>query len=308
MRPEVKLTFEIYIKLLDRYVLYIKHGDDIRTDRLENLKKRKVRQLFIPAEHESDYQIFLDNYLIEAGQNVMMSTIEKAEVVNSYATGATEEIFKDPRSKKSYVKAQKAAKGILDIVVKNEDVLKSLVMSNLTSDSDNKSEMLIRNSVNVSTIAVKFGEKMGLSNADQEILGMAGLFHDIGISKLPPRALDLLFIKESEYVASDWGIYKSHPETGVDLLKDRDYVSPDLLLLILQHEEKKSGSGFPKGLHKLSKQQEIFNLCCFYSKQVLYLKIPPAEVLKSIMIDEVGNYELSLLQKFRDFLKQEGLF
>ena len=60
LKPDVHLTFEVYVKIQDRYVLYIRKGDDLRLQRLENLKKQKVRQMFIPAEQETDYQNFLD--------------------------------------------------------------------------------------------------------------------------------------------------------------------------------------------------------------------------------------------------------
>jgi HD-GYP domain-containing protein (c-di-GMP phosphodiesterase class II) len=307
LKPDVHLTFEVYVKIQDRYVLYIRKGDDLRLQRLENLKKQKVRQIFIPAEQETDYQNFLDGFLIDAANNVMMSASQKSEVINGYATQATEEIYKDPTSKKSFNKAQKTAKGIIDIVAKNEDVLKHLVKANVADGSENKSELLIRHSVNVATIAARFGETLKLPQKDLENFGICGIFHDLGLTKLPPRALELLYIPDIEFTADDTAIYKKHPEAASSLLQDKDFVSKEVLQYIKHHEEKKSGNGFPQGLKKLTPTEEIFNLCCLYSRQVMCLKIPPSTVLKNLMIDEVGNFELDLLQKFKAFLVKEGL-
>lgn len=307
LKADVQLTFEVYVKIQDRYVLYIRKGDDLRVQRLDNLKKQKVRQMFIPAEQEVDYQSFLDGFLLDAANNVMMSANQKSEVINGYATQATEEIYKDPSSKKSFNKAQKTAKGIIDIVAKNEDVLKHLVKANVSDTNDNKPEMLIRHSVNVATIAARFGETLKIPQKELENFGICGIFHDLGLTKLPPRALDLLFIPDSDFSSDDLALYKKHPEAASSLLQDKDFVSKEILQYIKHHEEKKSGSGFPQGLKKLTPTEEIFNLCCQYSRQVMCLKIPPSSVLKNLMIDEVGNFELELLQKFKAFLVKEGL-
>lgn len=307
LKPDVQLTFEVYVKIQDRYVLYIRKGDDLRAQRLDNLKKQKVRQLFIPAEQENDYQNFLDGFLLDAANNVMMSSSQKSEVINGYATQATEEIYKDPSSKKSFTKAQKTAKGIIDVVAKNQDVLKHLIKANVTDGSENRSEILIRHSVNVSSIAARFGETLKLSEKDLENFCICGLFHDVGITKLAPRALELLFLPDKDFSAEDWILYKKHPEAATSLLQDKDFISKEILMYIQHHEEKKSGTGFPAGIKKLTPTEEIFNLCCYYSRQVMCLKIPPGTVLKNIMIDEIGNFELDLLQKFKAFLTKEGL-
>lgn len=307
LKSDVQLTFEVYIKIQDRYVLYIRKGDDLRLQRFENLRKQKVRQLFIPAEQETEYQSFLDGCLVDASQNVMMSAQQKSDVIGGYAIQASEEIYKDPTSKKSFNKAKKTAKGIIDIVAKNEDVLKHLVKSNVTEGDLKTSETLIRHSINVASIAARFGETLRLPQLDLENFGICGIFHDLGLTKLPPRALELLFVPDNEFSQDDWTIYKKHPDTGTGLLQDKEFVTKDVLSYIKHHEEKKSGNGFPQGLTKLSPSEEIFNLCCFYSRQVMCLSVPSQEVLKKMMIDEVGNYEIALLQKFKAFLIKEGL-
>jgi HD-GYP domain-containing protein (c-di-GMP phosphodiesterase class II) len=308
LKPEVNLSFDVYVKILDKFVMYLKVGDALEQKRLENLKEKKVRQLFIPAEHEENYQSFLDTALLDKESISKLSDTQKADVVTGYANQAAEEIHKNPESQKSFYKAQKTAKSIIDIVAKNENVLKNLVKNNASDGTESLNELLIRHSVNVATIAARFGETLGLKESDLETFGVAGLFHDIGLTKLDPRALELLFIKDADYTSEDWVLYKKHPETATNIMQDKEYISRDLLTLIFQHEEKKSGGGYPKGINKIAPNQEIFNLCCYYSRRVLCLKIPPADVLQNVMIDEVGNYDLGLLKKFKAFLQKEGLF
>jgi hypothetical protein len=92
------------------------------------------------------------------------------------------------------------------------------------------------------------------------------------------------------------------------VLQDKEYASREVLDLIKQHEEKKSGDGFPEGMSKISLEQQSFNLCCHYSRQVICLKIPPAEVMKNLMLNDIGNYELKTLNLFKEMLQKEGLF
>jgi hypothetical protein len=54
---------------------------------------------------------------------------------------------------------------------------------------------------------------------------------------------------------------------------------------------------------KLSPAQEVLSLCAFYDREVSCLGKDPAEVYNSLMIDQVGNYNLELLKSFKKFLK-----
>lgn len=308
LRSNTELSFELFIKIEDRYVLYIKNGDPISKERFDNLKTKKVRQLFIPADQENIYQDFLDNFLKEASQNVMMSSQDKADVVCSASAQTTEQIYKDPSSERSYQKATKAAQNIVDIVAKSEDVLKSLVLNNIPTGAEGQSDILIRHSVNVSTIAARFGEVLGLDNEVLQLYAKGGIYHDIGISLLPKRALELLFTADKNFTEPDWEVYQKHPQEAINALQGKDFVQPQLINLILHHEEKKSGNGFPGKLKDITMEESIFNLCCYYSRRVMCLRNSPEEVLATLMAEEVENYEMSLLQKFKTFLKDEGLY
>jgi len=308
LKSEVPFVFDLYLKLKEKYILYIRKGDDIRSIRLSKLKDKKVRQMFIPEEQEIEYQNYLDQTLTEAAHNVMMSSEEKAHVANSYATQAADQIQQDPGSKKSYAKAQKAAKGIVDILTKNNDVLKTIFKNNLPEGQEGNGELLIKHSINVATLAVKFGEMNKFKNEVLENFGMAGLFHDVGLTKLGLQAVELMFKPYESFDTADWSIYKKHPVEAFAVLQDKEYASKEILDLIKLHEEKKSGEGFPEGITKISLEHQAFNLCCHYSRQVICLRIPPAEVMKNLMLNDIGNYELKTLNLFKEMLQKEGLF
>ena len=103
--------------------------------------------------------------------------------------------------------------------------------------------------------------------------------------------------------AKELTAYKTHPGKSVEALQDKSFAEKDVLELILTHEENISGQGFPNGLTKLNPAQEVLSLCAFYDREVTCLGKDPEEVYNSLMIDQLGNYHLDLLKKFKSFIK-----
>lgn len=306
LRCDVDLFFQIYVKVSDQYILYLKKGDSLTRKRFENLKINKVRQLFIEDADELKYQEFLDDFLTESTSNAMMSSTDKAEMVTGYAEQATESIHKDPASNRSYAKAQKTAKGIVGVLAQGEDVLKNIINIQV-KDNNDLTDVLLRHCVNVSTMVARFGTVLGLSVDTIELLSTAGLYHDIGLTTLGSEVLAGLISEDKNLSQEVWAKYQLHPEKAISLIEGNQNIDSKILEYIIQHEEKRSGDGYPRGYKKFTPVQEVFNLCCYYSRKVICQRKMPSEVFKQIMIDEVGNYDLEMLKKFKNFLQTEGL-
>ena len=103
--------------------------------------------------------------------------------------------------------------------------------------------------------------------------------------------------------AKELTAYKTHPAKSVEALQDKSFAEKDVLELIMTHEENISGQGFPSGLTKLTQAQELLSLCAFYDREVTCLGKDPLEVYNSVMIDQLGNYNLDLLKRFKSFIK-----
>jgi HD-GYP domain-containing protein (c-di-GMP phosphodiesterase class II) len=307
IRASTNLLFDVYIKISEKYIHYIKAGDDIPIERLSKLKKNKVRQLFIQGDHEPHYQDYLDGGLEEAKNNVMMSADEKADMVSNYSGQAADEIMKNPEEEKSYKKAQKAAQGIVDIIAKNDDVLKAIIQRTSVSMDDGVSEVIVKHSVNVASFATRLGEILGFSDEVLSELGIAGLYHDVGLTKLPPKITELIKTDEEQIESADFEMYRKHPTISSDLLASKDFAKKAVIDFILRHEEKKSGKGFPNGTKKISAEQEVFNICCFFSKRLVGIGMPAADIISLIDGKEKGNYDPQIVSRFKGFLEDEGI-
>lgn len=95
----------------------------------------------------------------------------------------------------------------------------------------------------VAELAVAIAHQMGLDTDRVEGIYLGSLIHDIGKIYIPSEILNRPG-KLSEY---EFGLIKSHPEVGYEIIKDVqfDWPIPDM---VYQHHERIDGSGYPQGL------------------------------------------------------------
>ncbi len=300
---EVPLSFSLYIALKDRHLLYVRKGDDLEDNRLQSLKKKKVRKLFIEESSESDYQDFLGQRITDAIHSDAVSAEERADVIGEVSEQAVEEVYKNPESKESFDGAKKAAGQLAELLGKNDDVLSNL----FDRPPDDERSLLVRHAINISSLAINFARHLKVEEKQIEVLGLAGLLCDTGRCKMAPSDEKLFSKPVSEMSSEEKKRYFEHPHLGALLLQDKSYASKELIELIHNHEEKRSGEGFPSGKKQLTLPEEILSFCSNYDRKVTCLGRNRTDVIKNLTLDEVGHYDLKLLKSFQDFAKAEGL-
>lgn len=95
----------------------------------------------------------------------------------------------------------------------------------------------------VSKLACAIAEELELPNEQIEGLRVAGDIHDIGKIYVPAEILS----KPGQITAIEYGIIKTHPQVGYDILKTIKFPWP-VAQIVLQHHERMDGSGYPLGL------------------------------------------------------------
>jgi PAS domain S-box-containing protein/putative nucleotidyltransferase with HDIG domain len=92
-------------------------------------------------------------------------------------------------------------------------------------------------------LAVAIAQELGLNEHRIEGLRLAALVHDIGKINVPAEILN----RPGRLSQSEFGIIKSHPQVGYDILKGVEFDWP-IADIVLQHHERCDGSGYPNGL------------------------------------------------------------
>jgi putative nucleotidyltransferase with HDIG domain len=98
--------------------------------------------------------------------------------------------------------------------------------------------------VNVSIYALGFGAYLKLDENKLNILGRAGILHDLGKKKIPNDIVN----KNGRLTEDEFETMKNHPTYAVEILKGLGETNKLILDAIEQHHEKLDGSGYPKGL------------------------------------------------------------
>ena len=164
---------------------------------------------------------------------------QKATTVFVSAVGDTKKAFNNLRQGLD-MDMGSVETAISHIVTSVEDNPNALVgISNLYSFD----EYTFEHSVNVGVLAVSFGHTLGLGTAELEILGMAGLFHDVGKTYVPSDVLNL----PRKLTEAEWAVMSRHPLNGYEYLHEVNGLSQVVAYAALEHHERYNGKGYPHG-------------------------------------------------------------
>jgi PAS domain S-box-containing protein len=95
----------------------------------------------------------------------------------------------------------------------------------------------------VADLARAIATEMNLSSDQIDGIRMAAIIHDLGKISVPAEILS----KPSALTDLEFGIIKTHAQSGYDILKDVEFPWP-IARMVLEHHERMDGSGYPKGL------------------------------------------------------------
>lgn len=108
---------------------------------------------------------------------------------------------------------------------------------------DAKDNYTSGHSERVGWLARMVGEAMNLPPGELQILGWAGLLHDVGKIGVAEHILN----KPGALTDDEFAEIKKHPQIGYDVLKPVTHFGP-VLDAVLYHHENHDGSGYPTGL------------------------------------------------------------
>jgi putative nucleotidyltransferase with HDIG domain len=236
----------LYIKVeKDRFILYKQRGiiiDDMRIS-----KKTYPPALYIKSsdkikgiqEAQKAFNKKLENYIKSGNSEKVKETL--INIVN--------ETLEEPRSG--------SLEGVcytVDILIsdysKEHDVVKNLI------DISHKDYSTTLHSISVMALALSFAFYINLSQDEIKVLGLCGLLHDVGKTKINQNILNA----PRKLTDEEFEEMKSHTYKGYNILRGcnfkGDYIN-HLSLSALEHHEKSDGTGYP--LNKTESQLAKFS-------------------------------------------------
>jgi HD-GYP domain-containing protein (c-di-GMP phosphodiesterase class II) len=154
--------------------------------------------------------------------------------------------------------------------------------------------------VQVATLAILIGRKLGYKEAELTNLGVAALLENIGYLALPlgmmAEPTTLSSIEKHEV--------NQHTQYGYQILKDYSSLSPDVIMTVLDHHERWDGNGYPRGLkgEKISFYARIIALAdCYYalvSRRPYRQNYMPHEAVEFIMAYAGELFDAEIVRLF----------
>ena len=111
-----------------------------------------------------------------------------------------------------------------------------------------RDNMTARHSAAVARYSRAMAAELGLSEAEQELIHTAALFHDIGKFIFP----DSILLSKRKLTEEEFGLVRRHPEVGAEVIAGIEGYDA-VAQIVLHHHERIDGRGYPHGL----RDQEI---------------------------------------------------
>lgn len=210
---------------------------------IEGLRRLGINGVYI-REGEDDVPITADEVISIQAQK----KIDVLAVADRTRVKLSESVKKHVKEGISYLYSNTDAEDFADAT-------KSIASELLRAIEDNDAlaidigmlkvsdEYTFKHSVDVATMAMVVGKKMGLRQEEVYDIGVAGLLHDIGKSKIPNEVLN----KPGRLSDEEFTIMKQHPLVGYHILKSNEGLKETIKYAVLQHHEKINGKGYPMG-------------------------------------------------------------
>jgi HD-GYP domain-containing protein (c-di-GMP phosphodiesterase class II) len=138
----------------------------------------------------------------------------------------------------------------------------------------------------VSKLATAIAREMKLSQDKIEGTRVASLVHDIGKVNLPTEIIS----KPKKLVEVEFNLVKNYPRVGYDILKKVDFPWP-IAEIVLQHQEKIDGSGYPRGLKdgKICIEAKILGVANVVEAMSSYKSYRPALSIDEALAEILEN-------------------
>ena len=152
-------------------------------------------------------------------------------------------------------------------------------------------EYTFQHSVSVCVLAIKMGQTMKIPNQHLKSLGVAGLLHDIGKSRIPPAILN----KAGGLSSEERKQIVCHPIFGYEIVKNMRFEDSRIGISVLQHHEHLDGKGYPLGvsngdIHLFSRIVSVADVFDALTSERLYRHRLPIPIAAEEVIGQSGGH------------------
>jgi len=202
-------------------------------------------------------------------------------------------------------KAKHLMQNAVNSIMQDESALLGL------ANIKNYDEYTFNHSVNVAIYAIALGQRIGFPKKILSHLGMAGLLHDVGKTRIPSEVLN----KTEKLTPQEWTMIRAHPLIGAEIVirvKEWGELSTRMIDAAFEHHLKYDLSGYPKLARKrnITLFGRITSLVDVYDALIrprVYRRFPyVSEKILGLMLEKAGkDFDPALVKVFINMI---GIF
>ncbi len=235
LNPDKPITFDLYIYINDRYVLYLRAGAKLPLEKLETFQKKNTDVFYVLEKDRKSYK----DYVSEQLHDTSLDKARRGTILKESTFSLIEELFENPNMAQTLNNAKAAVDNIIDFMQNEDDAMAELI--GLSSHDF----YTYNHSLDVCIYSLGLGELVGIT--DQETLqelGRGGLLHDIGKRNV---STDII-CKSGALTDEEWEEMKKHPAFGLKILSEYSDSPDSIKACVYEHHENFMGNGYPQNL------------------------------------------------------------
>lgn len=233
IRPAKVTSFDIYIYLDQRYVVYLRAGDKLSDGNIERLHSRDTGDSFFVKNE--DKQMYRD-WVREEMNSDSLNPFDKAKILRESSVALMEDLFENPDVNTALDESRPIITEFIQFMEKAPEAMGFMIS---LSGHD---FYTYNHSLDVAIYSLGLGKALGYNEKDMEELGVGALFHDIGKRNVN---LDIL-CKKGALTDSEWEQMKMHPQYGLVILNGHPNISDAIKAACFEHHESWTGNGYPQ--------------------------------------------------------------
>ena len=235
------------------------------------LKRVETKDDFLQEIKTSSYDVILSDYTLphfdgrsalelakqtcpETPFIFVTGTLGEELAIDLMKSGATDYILKDRlpklgssvkralRERDERIERRKAEQNLKESVQRLRKMTEGTIQA-MAATTELRDPYTAGHQRRVAVLSSAIAGVMGLPHEKVDAIVFAGTIHDIGKIVVPTDILN----KVGKLSEPEFGILKTHPQAGYDILKHIEFPWP-IADIILQHHERLNGTGYPAGL------------------------------------------------------------
>ncbi len=262
LKPGDRLAWPVY---LGNGEILIEAGKILTAEDIDKLYEWKVVEVLVEGYDELERELEEEKILREVFREAHKQAVEHSEKILRRF------------SKNEKVSNKEIEKVVLD-TLENLSINKDVLLA-ISTYLKGKDEYLFTHSVNTMVTSLAIGGYLGYDREKLELIGIGAILHDVGLIQL----------SEGKKI-KDEDDFKEHPEIGLKIVKAlMPDVHPIVANIVLEHHERKDGSGYPNALkgNEISTEAMIVGVADLFERLTSPnfgdRKLSPFEAMKYIL-------------------------